>query len=173
IDVRVVAATHRDLDALVAAGQFRADLLARLGGWTLTLPPLRERLEDLGLLLAGLAPQPSVTLTWEAARALLRYDWPLNVRELETCVTAAVVLSGGAIDVAHLPPALTQSEAPAPPASRQPLSAEDESRRAELEKLLQAESGNVAAVARALGKAPVQIRRWARRYQLDPDQFRR
>ena len=172
VDLRVVAATHRDLDALVAAGQFRADLLARLGGWTLTLPPLRERLEDLGLVLGGLAP-PSMTLTWQAARALLRYRWPLNVRELGKCVSAAFVLSGGAIDVAHLPPVVTQTGVAPPSPPRQPMSADDEARRAELVELLRSASGNVAAVARALGKAPVQVRRWARRYQLDPDQFRR
>jgi transcriptional regulator of acetoin/glycerol metabolism len=171
VDVRVVAATHRSLDALVAAGQFRADLLARLGGWTLTLPPLRERPEDLGLLLGKVARGRRMTLTWEAARALTRYAWPLNVRELEKCVTAALVLSDGAVDVAHLPPALTAT-APPPPA-RTTLPPEDEARRTELEDLLRAEHGNVAAVARSLGKAPVQIRRWARRYQLDPDQFRR
>ncbi len=171
VDVRVVAATHRSLEALVAAGQFRADLLARLAGWTLTLPPLRERLEDLGLLLGKLARGRRMTLTWEAARALVRYGWPLNVRELEKCVSAALVLSDGAVDVAPRPPAL--AAAPAPSLPRRPLAPEDEARRAELVQLFAAESGNVAAVARALGKAPVQIRRWARRYQLDPDAFRR
>jgi transcriptional regulator with GAF, ATPase, and Fis domain len=173
VDVRVVAATHRSLDALVTAGQFRADLLARLGGWTLTLPPLRERLEDLGLLLGKVARGKSMTLTWEAARALVRYAWPLNVRELEKCVTAALVLSDGAVDVGHLPTALTASTAPAPALSLAPLPPEDAARRNELEQLLESERGNVAAVARALGKAPVQIRRWARRYQIDPDRFRR
>jgi hypothetical protein len=85
------------------------------------------------------------------------------------------VLSGGAIDVAHLPAALAApSLAPTPsPASQPALSPEDHKRRDELRALLEAERGNVAAVARAMGKAPVQIRRWARRFQLDPTLFRR
>ena len=178
VDARVVAATHRDLDALVAAGQFRADLLARLNGWTLALPPLRARPEDFGLLLSrivdGAGAPKRMTLTWEAARALVRHRWPLNVRELERAITTALVLSGGAIDLAHLPAALT---APAAPSMPQPqaeaLSPEDQARKAELVRLLESERGNVAAVARAMAKAPVQVRRWARRYNLDPDSYRR
>jgi sigma-54 dependent transcriptional regulator, acetoin dehydrogenase operon transcriptional activator AcoR len=176
VDVRVVAATHRDLEALVAAKQFREDLLARLSGWTLRLPPLRERMEDLGLLTARLiapSPRSPVTLTWEAARALMRYRWPLNVRELQKCLSTALVLSGGAIDVAHLPPALTAAPSAAAAPADGSLSPEDRQRRDELRALLESERGNVAAVARALGKAPVQIRRWARRFNLDPGQFRR
>jgi DNA-binding NtrC family response regulator len=116
-----------------------------------------------------------MTLTWEAARALLRYAWPLNVRELEKAITTALVLSSGKIDVPHLPAAVTA--APASPSRAQPpgesLSPEDEARKAELIKLLESEKGNVAAVARAMNKAPIQIRRWARRFNLDPDSFRR
>src|SRR3989454_2079321 len=99
IDVRLVSATHRDLEALAAEEKFRPDLLARLGGVTVQLPPLRERREDLGLLAAALLqrhfPGRRVVLGSEAARALLVYPWPLNVRELERCLQAAVVLAGG------------------------------------------------------------------------------
>jgi hypothetical protein len=131
VDLRLVCATNRDLGALVAQGKFRADLLARLGGFTLTLPPLRRRREDLGLIIATLLPRLAadragqVTFGYEAARALLRYEWPHNIRELERCLAAALVLaSDGAVKLEHLPeavrelrPALTAAGAPstAPP----------------------------------------------------------
>src|SRR5207244_11071980 len=89
VDVRVVAAAQRDLRSLAAAGRFRPDLLARLDAFTVALPPLRERREDLGLLCAALlrrlAPDRCERLRLEpdAARALLHHAWPLNVRELE------------------------------------------------------------------------------------------
>lgn len=185
VDVRIVAATHRDLDAMVQARQFRADLLARLDGWTLLLPPLRERLEDLGLLADALltrtlgerADPPA--LGWEAARALLRHDWPLNVRELEQSLTAAAILSGGTIELAHLPGAIRRSAAgssaaaPEPDtAEAAPLSAADQQRREELIAQLTTHQGNVAAVARSMAKAPIQIRRWLVRYAIDLDRFR-
>jgi transcriptional regulator with GAF, ATPase, and Fis domain len=178
VDMRLVAATHHDLPALVAARQFRDDLWARLAGWTLRLPPLRERMEDIGLLISQLVPKSApgpVTLSFEAARALVRHRWPLNVRELEQCLATAVVLSGGAIDVQHLPAEWTGSSAASkPPSALEPaLSPEDQRRREELKTLLEAERGNVAAVARAMGKAPVQIRRWARRFKLDLAGLRR
>ncbi|HWB74655.1 MAG TPA: sigma 54-interacting transcriptional regulator, partial [Nannocystaceae bacterium] len=102
VDIRVICATHRDLEARVAAGEFRADLFARLAGYAFAIPPLRERREDLGLIAAALlrriAPDGDVRFDPEAARALCRYDWPLNVRELEQCLARAVVLArGGAI----------------------------------------------------------------------------
>jgi transcriptional regulator with GAF, ATPase, and Fis domain len=113
VDVRVLAATHRDLAALVHGGQFRADLLSRIAGFTVRLPPLRERPEDLGLLVAALLKKVAgdaaahVQLTCEAGRALARYRWPLNVRELEQCLRAALVLAGmHPIDVVHLPEAV-------------------------------------------------------------------
>jgi transcriptional regulator with GAF, ATPase, and Fis domain len=187
VDVRWAAATHRALDALVAAGECRADLLARLNGWTLRLPPLRERRQDLGLIAeallarlptAGVVP---VSFTWEAARALFNYDWPLNVRELEQALSAATILSRGRIDLQHLPAAVragpekTNEQEPSSAAQakvQEPLSAEDEALRSELLTLFERERGNVAAVARALGKAPMQIRRWAKRFAIEPDRFR-
>jgi transcriptional regulator with GAF, ATPase, and Fis domain len=113
VDVRVVAATHRRLSDLVEARTFRPDLLARLSGYTLRLPPLRDRTADLGLLISAIlhriapAVAAHVTFSGAAARALFRHPWPLNIRELEKALETALVLSGdGPIDVAHLPEAM-------------------------------------------------------------------
>ena len=122
VDLRVVCATHRDLEALVALGEFRADLYARLSGHTFAIPPLRERREDLGLLTAALlrriAPDQDVRFEPEAVRAFCRYAWPLNVRELENCLASAVVLARGrAIGVAQLSTTIGASPATAGPAA--------------------------------------------------------
>jgi len=110
VAVRVVAATHRDVDAMTASGAFREDLLGRLAGFRATLPPLRERREDLGILLAALlrkhagADVEKVSFTPETARELYRHRWPLNVRELDNCIQRAVALcEGGRITLADLP----------------------------------------------------------------------
>ena len=179
VDVRVLAATHRDLEALVAAGAFRGDLLARLSGFTFHLPALRHRREDLGILLRtflrALSPDPEgVTLSQEAARAVLTYEWPSNIRELEKCVATALALApGGAIQGNHLPAAmLARAGAAAPCASATGLAEKDLERRERLVRLLREEGGNVSAVARAMGTARAQIHRWLRKYALDPSAFR-
>ncbi len=182
VDMRLVVATHRDLDAMVAEGRFRGDLLARIGGFTVSLPPLRERHEDLGLLIAALLrrlPRESaerVAFSRAAARALFAYDWPLNVRELERALEVAVVLAGaGQIELEHLPKALragqrrklaVPAEAPEQPAEKQAR------RRDELVTLLRNHVGNVSAVGRALGKTRAQIHRWIKRFQIDVKSFR-
>jgi transcriptional regulator with GAF, ATPase, and Fis domain len=176
VDLRVICATHRDLEAQVALGQFRADLYARLAGYTFSIPPLRERREDLGLLTAALlrriAPGHDVRFEPDAARALCRYDWPLNVRELEQCLSSAVVLArGAAIAAEHLPVA---AAAPVAPGAGAVKAAEVRrvDRREQLVAALRAHHGNVSAVARALGKARSQVQRWLRDYQLDPTHYR-
>jgi hypothetical protein len=133
VDLRLVCATHQDLAALVAQGKFRADLLARLGGFTLTLPPLRRRREDLGLIIATLLPRLAaeragkVTFGFEAARALLRYEWPHNVRELERCLAAALVLAGdGAVKLEHLPEAVRELRPSRPAPTAAPSAAPQE-----------------------------------------------
>jgi len=100
INVRLLAATHRDLEALVRAGRFRDDLYYRINVVTISLPPLRERREDIPLLLdrfvEKFASQNGKRIngvTREAREALLRYDYPGNVRELENLVERAVVLT--------------------------------------------------------------------------------
>ncbi|MBI4511572.1 MAG: sigma 54-interacting transcriptional regulator [Deltaproteobacteria bacterium] len=187
IDLRVVAATHRDLGQLVDDGKFRADLLARLSGHFAFLPPLRERREDMGLVIASLLLRlaqeraDQVALSGEAARALLLHDWPLNVRELEKCLEKALVLSGaGAVERSHVVPNAAMalgsragSTGAAPVSGSRALSDEDGQRREELIALLTQHSGNVSAVARAMGKARVQIRRWLKRFQIDAEAYRR
>jgi transcriptional regulator with GAF, ATPase, and Fis domain len=187
VDVRWVAATHRSLEAMVDNGEFRADLLARLDGWTLPVPPLRERREDLGLLAETIVARSkgeAIGLSWEAGRALLNYDWPLNIRELEQALSAAVIFSRGSIAMEHLPGALrfpkratASASATLAPAEASAvamaLSPADERRRAEMIALFTEHRGNVAAVARAMAKAPIQVRRWAKRYGIEPIQFRR
>ncbi len=120
LDLRVVAATQRDLKALVREGRFRHDLLARLDGITLQLPALRDRSEDipvlLVLLLRRLAPErPDVRFTPAAAQAILTHDWPLNIRQLEQALVGALALSGnGPIERAHLPEAVVKGMEPQP-----------------------------------------------------------
>jgi two-component system response regulator AtoC len=119
IDVRIVAATNRDLEQMVAGGRFRQDLYFRLNVVSLAAPPLRERPEDIAELtdhfLAGLSQRlgRAFTVTDEARMALALYRWPGNVRELENALERATVLDrDGRVDVDDLPPALLAAEPP-------------------------------------------------------------
>jgi DNA-binding NtrC family response regulator len=193
VDIRLLAATHRDLEALVARNQFRADLMARISGLTLRLPPLRGRREDLGLLVGTLLRRhfesraEQITFSCDAARAMLLYPWPLNVRELEKCLCAAVVLArGGPVQQTHFPNPVQAAlqKQPKEPAPLEPavegvstdngrFSDSDKQRRSEILHLLREHAGNVTAVARALGKARTQVQRWLKRYRIDPRNFQR
>jgi transcriptional regulator with GAF, ATPase, and Fis domain len=182
VDLRVVAATHQDLPARVEEGRFRADLYARLAGFEIVLPALRDRREDVGLLVPVLlrraagADAARLSLSGEAGRALVRYAWPANVRELEQCLAAAVALAeGGRIDLAHLPSAVQAAARPGPAPgeeAEEPLSEEDARARDELTAVLRRHGGNLTAAARELGKDRKQIHRWIRRYRIDPDRYR-
>jgi len=111
VDVRVVAATNRDLEAAYRAGTFRKDLYFRLNVVTVHLPPLRERRSDIPMLvhhfLNRYAAGMHLPVTPAAMKSLLQYDWPGNVRELENCIARAVTLGDHRlIDVQDLPPAM-------------------------------------------------------------------
>jgi len=112
-DVRVVAATNADLPRLVSEGRFREDLYYRLCVITIHLPPLRDRKEDVPLLVEALVARTAAengravpAVTPAAMKALLDYDWPGNVRELENVLERALVLGSGAIDAEDLPDAV-------------------------------------------------------------------
>jgi DNA-binding NtrC family response regulator len=197
VDVRLCAATLRDLEALVEAGQFRRDLYARLFGLTLALPPLRRRRVDLGLLtrrlLARIPGGADIRLAPAALRALVRHDWMLNIRELEKVLATAVALAtDGAIEATHLPETLRRGPAPgaaaagstpagsapgstppapiaAPPAGRD----RQDELRDQLVGLLTVHEGNVVAVSRALNTRRAQVYRWLRRFGLEVKAFRR
>lgn len=111
VDVRVIAATNRDLEAAQKEGRFRKDLFFRLNVVTLNLPSLRERKSDVSPLvhyfLDRFAPDKPITVSPAAMKCMVQYDWPGNVRELENCIERAVALgSQEVIDLADLPPAL-------------------------------------------------------------------
>lgn len=179
VDVRILAATHRSLESLGDAGGFRTDLLARLKGYTHRLPALAERMPDFGVIaadvLADVAPGRVQKLSFraEAARALVAHGWPLNIRELHQAMASAVALAvDDAIDVQHLPVELRPRPEPAPPPVSAHAPSDDEALRNRIVSLLHEHRGNVAAVARALGKAPAQIHRWMHRFQIDPASYR-
>ena len=140
IDVRIVSATNRDLQAEIAKGRFREDLFYRLAVFPVSLPPLREREHDVLTLAdrflsrsAAEFDRPARRLTPDARHALLTHDWPGNVRELKNVITRAAVLADGVdVDIAHLslssrpsqPPRAASPampEMPAPPPSTRPI----------------------------------------------------
>jgi transcriptional regulator of acetoin/glycerol metabolism len=174
VDLRVIAATHRQLGRMVREGNFRQDLLARIDGARFELPPLRERREDVPLLLSSLLEKlepanAEVKLTPEAAQMLLEYRWPLNIREmLQTLRSALARAQGRPIEVGDLPALAPAQEEPS-----QALDPEDERRRSELLALLGRHRGNLAAVARAMGEHRTQVARWMERYGIDAEEFRR
>jgi transcriptional regulator of acetoin/glycerol metabolism len=176
IDLRVVAATHRDLDDMVAEGSFRHDLFARLAGFRVTVPTLADRRTDLGILIGALHgrmfPPDHPGFDIDAARLLLRYPWPLNVRELEQALATAQVLAGNeAIRAEHLPDTVRTGR---PPGAPRPLvlNENDQKVRDQVVAALREHQGNVSAVARALDKDRKQIQRWIKRFGLDPGSYR-
>jgi DNA-binding NtrC family response regulator len=164
VDVRVIAATNRDLGAEIKRGAFREDLFYRLNVVTIELPALRDRRGDIPVLASFFLRRYAAengktldTLTDDALETLLEYDWPGNVRELENVVERAVVLCDGPrIDKKHLPPAVVPSE------QRDGLPPIPGSTIADLEryailKTLEACSGSTSKAATVLGVSPRKI----------------
>jgi two-component system, NtrC family, response regulator AtoC len=163
-DVRVIAATHQDLEAMAAEGRFRSDLFYRLQGVRLVMPPLRERIDDLPLLVTHLLERAAqrlwrapATVSTEALRCLWTYPWPGNIRELQHVLEGAMVLSDGVILPEHLPPAVQRGAKAAVPGEALPATAgsldealEDWERRAILDALQKAR-GVQARAAKILG----------------------
>ena len=162
VDVRIVAATHRNLEAEVAAGRFREDLYYRLRVVEIALPPLRERREDLPALAQRLLAQVAErhgrapkSLTPTALAALARHSWPGNVRELRNALErAAVLCEGDAIDASELNLDLADAAPPDDPSvsfSDAKRRATEEFERAYLLRALRAHGGNVSRTAEAIG----------------------
>jgi DNA-binding NtrC family response regulator len=174
VDFRVITATNRNLKSMVATSAFREDLYARLAGYEIELPPLRDRPEDIGLLVRSIIRRHSthpgsVSMLVDTAWALLEYSWPMNVRELDNAIATALILSGnGVIEPAHLPKAVRLNSPPDRTGSRE----RSDPRKAELITLLQRHAGNITAISAATGKARMQVHRWMRRYNLRADDFR-
>jgi DNA-binding NtrC family response regulator len=175
IDVRIVAATNRDLEQEIRRGSFRSDLYYRLNVITMHLPPLRDRQEDIALLaehfLQRLHEEHGGTplrLSDDAVDALQRYDWPGNVRELENALERAAILTKGDVVPLDALPARITEPVPAPLVSERPpanptLEAVE---RAYILWVLQAEGGNKARAAEVLGIDPSTLYRKLNRYDM-------
>jgi len=177
VDLRVVSATCQDLAALVALGRFRRDLYARIAAFTLALPALRQRREDLGLLIARLIARRSgrapVRLDRLAVRMLFQHDWPENIRELDQLLAAALALGDGTISAARIAQLLAARRCPPGEAAGELETRPHEIDRDALSALLESHRGNISRIAHVLGTSRSQVRRLARRFGLAPVQFRR
>jgi Nif-specific regulatory protein len=180
-NVRILAATSRNLEEMIEQGKFRADLYYRLNVFPVYAPPLRERKSDL-LLLADYFIEKYSKLNQKSIRRistaaidlLMSYHWPGNVRELENCMERSVLLSPGkSIEAHHLPPTLQKKDA-----SERAAAGTLESAVSALEyEMIVAElkscDGNMAAAARRLGLTERQIGLRVQRYRIDFKRFRR
>jgi transcriptional regulator with PAS, ATPase and Fis domain len=164
VNVRVIAATNRNLEDAVALGQFRADLYYRLNVFDIRIPPLRERRDDIPLLAAGFLREfrgATAELTPEASEALRRHDWPGNVRELRNVLErAAIVCEGQFIDIEHLSLAVREDR---PRLSRTHLG--DLERQA-IEQVMREVDGNKVRAAKQLGITRTQLYGRLRKFRL-------
>jgi two-component system, NtrC family, response regulator AtoC len=176
VDVRVIAATNRDLEAAYREGTFRKDLYFRLNVVTVHLPSLRERRSDIPMLvhhfLNRYAPGTNLQVTPAAMKSLLQYEWPGNVRELENCVARAVTLGDRqVIDVADLPPAIRAEGAE--PSQRMPIESASlsttalaEMERMTILKVFEQANGDKALAGRMLGISRATLYRKLKRYNI-------
>jgi DNA-binding NtrC family response regulator len=172
VNARVVAATNRDLRAAVDAGTFREDLYFRLGAFVITVPPLRDRREDIPPLVheflrrsAARVKKDVKTVSADAMTALMRYDWPGNVRELEHAIERAVILAhGDSIRVRELPPEITQKIRRRVRGDTLDLR---EQERVMIERALERYHGNRRQAAEALKISTVTLWRKMKQYGLD------
>jgi PAS domain S-box-containing protein len=178
VDVRVLSATNRDLESLLAAGRMREDFFYRIKVVSLAIPPLRDRREDIPLLVThlleklarreGLAVPPPVS--GEALRLLMNHDWPGNVRELENALEHGLVLSqGGVIEAGHLPPEVHRPELRrGGKLSEVPLHSDQE--KDLLRQALQWAGWNRTKAARRLGIDRTTLWRKIKEYGLEPEE---
>ena len=175
IDIRVIAATNRDLESAVKDGGFRADLFYRLAAFPLVIPPLREHREDIPLLAAHFlqdyaerADESVRGISPAALQVLLAYDWPGNVRELRNAIERALLLeTTDRLQVSNLPPQLA-AVVPSPTDHRdpvQPLSLPEAERRA-VAHALEASEWNITKAAQVLNINRVTLYRKLRKYDL-------
>jgi len=178
VDVRIMAATNRDLESDYKRGTFRKDLFFRLNVVTISLPPLRERRSDIPILahwfLERLAPQRGVQVSGDAMKALLAYDWPGNVRELENCLERAVALTDRRIldlgdlpapilcaEVRSVPQPRVMQEAPAIPATDL-----EDIERATIARVFSQVNGDKARAGKMLGISRATLYRKLKRYNI-------
>ncbi len=177
VDVRVIAATNRDLEAEYRSGRFRKDLYFRLNVVTVHLPALRERRSDIPMLvhwfLDRYAKGSAIQVTSAAMKCLFQYDWPGNVRELENCVERATALGDGKlIDVSDLPPAILSLTPPPDPAAGVPatssLSSTDleDIERATIQRVFEQVKGDKVVAGKMLGISRATLYRKLKRYNI-------
>jgi DNA-binding NtrC family response regulator len=173
INVRVIAATNRDLESAIRAGTFRQDLYFRLNVVQLKLPSLRDRKSDIPLLVTSFLdkfsnPQePARSISEDAMRRMIAYDWPGNVRELENCIERAVALgSGPIIHSADLPSNLQYPTSERAPEKDEILPLDELERRAIL-RTLRETSGDKLATARILGIGKTTLYRKLKQYHME------
>ena len=176
VDVRVIAATNRNLEEEVKAGRFREDLYYRLNVIHLEVPPLRERKDDIPLLISAFLDEfnrengKSVTgFSQTAKSAIYKYDWPGNIRELRNCVESAVVMAGGSeIDLEDLPPSV--SKASRAESISVPMGITlDEAEKLIIEENLAANKGNKSKTADLLGIGRKTLHRKLAEYGLETE----
>jgi PAS domain S-box-containing protein len=176
VDVRIISATNKDLDSLVAQEMFREDLLFRINVFPLNCPPLAQRAEDIPMIVQKFTDQntgkggKSITgLTPEAMETILSYDWPGNVRELRNAIEYAFVLCpGGWIGKEHLPPKIEGFD---PKISSGPKTGPHswKNERDNLLKVLRQVNGNQSEAARSLGVSRVTIWKRIKKYGVNLD----
>jgi DNA-binding NtrC family response regulator len=167
----VIAATNRDLRAAVTSGTFREDLYFRLGAFVITVPPLRDRREDIPALAHAFVKRAAIRLkkavtsiSPDAMTALMSYGWPGNVRELEHAIERAVIVaSGSSIKVRELPPEVSQQSRSRPADDSLDLKAQE---RALIERALDRYRGNRKQAAEALKISTVTLWRKMKDYGL-------
>jgi transcriptional regulator with PAS, ATPase and Fis domain len=176
VDVRVIAATNRDLEAAYRAGTFRKDLYFRLNVVTIHLPALRDRRSDIPVLvhhfLDRYARGENLQVTAAAMKSLLQYDWPGNIRELENCVARAVTLGDHrTIDVGDLPPAIRSESSIPSSASIEDSASLSTTALAEMERMtilrvFEQAGGDKALAGKMLGISRATLYRKLKRYNI-------
>ncbi len=176
VDVRVIAATNRDLEAEYRNGTFRKDLYFRLNVVTVHLPSLRERRSDIPMLahwfLDRYAPGDSIQITNAAMKCLLQYEWPGNVRELENCIERAVALGDRRIiDMTDLPPAIASASPVVERGSDSTVSGVsstdlEDIERATIERVFEQVKGDKALAGKMLGISRATLYRKLKRYNI-------
>ncbi|MDR1041212.1 MAG: sigma 54-interacting transcriptional regulator [Deltaproteobacteria bacterium] len=178
VDVRILAATNRDLEKMAEDGQFRMDLYYRLSVFPVSLPPLRKRADDIMDLAESFAqkfsPQPSrpIQISSEASRLLMAYEWPGNIRELENYIERAAVLCGpeGVIEERHLPTWLQAQQDDGEPRTLDDSVASLEKRL--ISEALESTGGHVTQAAAKLGLTERKMSLRMVKYKIDFRTFR-